>query len=522
MGGLFGVVSRENCINDLFYGIDYHSHLGTTVGGLVVLSDRITNPICHEIANSHFKTEFRDDFEKLSGNLGIGVISSREDDNQPLVFKSKLGIFALCTDGLIKNANTLIEELIDDGISFKEGSSKYNQTELVGELICKGSNITEGITKMYEQIHGTISLILLSETERCIYASSGVFPLVIGKKTTVKGDNFAVTSETTAFSNLNYEIQRYPGYMDVFSISELGIKTKMRSREKIVFCPFLHVYFDFPTSSHYGISGEIVRERCGDFLAQNDDIKPSLIMGVADSGVPHAHGYAKGKLRLGINKSKEIINLFTQGKINSDELKVDLTETLESIAPLRRPVLKFTAAWGRSYIPPKQSTRELVAYYKQVSNPQIIQDQSIVLVDDSIRRGTQLKRYLNDKIWRYGPKEVHARIGSPPQLFACYFDETTKRSDLLAWRIMKQIEGEEPKDLSEYLDVSSKKYQMLNSMIQESLGIVSLKFISLNDMVKSIIEAPGNTILKEENLCTYCWSGKNPIPKHSTSQAKLC
>ncbi|MCK5626301.1 amidophosphoribosyltransferase, partial [Candidatus Bathyarchaeota archaeon] len=171
MGGLFGVVSRENCINDLFYGIDYHSHLGTTIGGLVVLSDRITKPICHEITNSHFKTEFRDDFEKLSGNLGIGVISSREDDKQPLDFRSKLGIFALCTDGLIKNADTLIEELIDDGISFKEGSSKYNQTELVGELICKGSNITEGITKMYEQIHGTISLILLSETERCIYAS---------------------------------------------------------------------------------------------------------------------------------------------------------------------------------------------------------------------------------------------------------------------------------------------------------------------------------------------------------------
>ena len=168
MSGFFGSISNKDCVTDVFYGTDYHSHLGTTIGGLVVLSDRITNPICHEITNSHFKTEFRDDFEKLSGNLGIGVISSREDDKQPLVFRSKLGIFALCTDGLIKNADTLIEELIDDGISFKEGSSKYNQTELVGELICKGSNITEGITKMYEQIHGTISLILLYDSSLSI------------------------------------------------------------------------------------------------------------------------------------------------------------------------------------------------------------------------------------------------------------------------------------------------------------------------------------------------------------------
>jgi amidophosphoribosyltransferase len=521
MGGLFGVVSRENCINDLFYGIDYHSHLGTTIGGLVVLSDRITKPICHEITNSHFKTEFKDDCEKLSGNFGIGIISSREEDKQPLVFRSKLGTFALCTDGLIKNADSLIGGMIEDGISFKEGSSKYNQTELVGELICTGSSITEGITKMYEKIHGTISLLLLSETERCIYTSSGVFPLVIGKKTTVKGNEFAVASETTAFSNLNYEIQTYPGYLDVISINELGTKIQMKSRERIVVCPFLHVYFDFPTSNHYGISGEIVRERCGDFLAQDDNIKSSLIMGVADSGIPHAHGYAKGKIRLAIKKSNETINQFAQGNINTDELRSNLNETLESIAPLRRPVIKFTAGWGRSYIPPQQSTRELVAYYKQVSNPHLIRDQSIVLVDDSIRRGTQLKRYLKEKIWPYKPKEIHARIGSPPQLFACYFDETTKNSDLIAWRTVVKIERGEPKDLTEYLDVSSTKYQMLNSLIQESIGTTSLKFISLNDLIKSVVEAPENTILKEEDLCTYCWSGKKPILNHSTSQAKL-
>jgi amidophosphoribosyltransferase len=511
MGGLFGVVSRENCINDLFYGIDYHSHLGTTIGGLVVLSDRITKPICHEIADSQFKTEFKDDFEQVSGKLGIGVISSREEDKQPLVFRSKLGTFALCTDGLIRNADVLIEEMIEEGTSFKENEDKFNQTELVGELICKGSDITEGISIMYEKIHGTISLLLLSETEKCIYASSGVFPLVIGKKTTQKGDIYAVASETTAFANLNYEIHTYPDYTDVVSINNSGIKTKMKSRKQIVFCPFLHVYFDFPTSRHYGISGEVVRERCGTFLSQEENIKPSLIMGVADSGIPHAHGYAKGKMSSTIQKSKDIITRFIEGRISTDKLKSDLTEILESIAPLRRPVIKFTAGWGRSYIPPQQSTRELIAYYKQVSNPQIIQDQSIVLVDDSIRRGTQLKRYLKDKIWPYSPKEVHARIGSPPQLFPCYFDETTKKSDLIAWRSVISIEGGEPKDLTEYLDVFSKKYRLLNSMIQESIGITSLKFISLKDLIKAVVEAPGNTILKEEHLCTYCWTGKIPV-----------
>jgi amidophosphoribosyltransferase len=521
MGGLFGVVSRTNCINDLFYGIDYHSHLGTTIGGLVVLSDTITKPICHEIKDSHFKTEFKDDCEKLNGNIGIGIISSREEDKQPLVFRSKLGTFALCTDGLIKNANNLIEEMIRDGVSFNEGTKKYNQTELVGELICKGSSITEGITKMYEKIHGTISLLLLSENERCIYTASGVFPLVIGKKKTLKGDDFAVASETTAFSNLNYEIHSYPGYTDVVSINELGITTKMKSREKIIFCPFLHVYFDFPTSNHYGISGEIVRERCGDFLAQNDTIDASLIMGVADSGIPHAHGYAKGRLKLAIQKAKETITLFDKGDMTSEELKAHLLETLESIAPLRRPVIKFTAGWGRSYIPPQQSRRELIAYYKQVSNPDLIRNQSIVLVDDSIRRGTQLKRYLKEKIWPFNPIEVHARIGSPPQLFPCYFDETTKQSDLIAWRMVVNIENGKPKELGDYLDVSSRKYQMVNSLIQESIGTTSLKFISLRNLIKAVVETPGNTILHEENLCIYCWSGKKPILDHSTSQVTL-
>ena len=511
MGGLFGIVSKENCLNDLFYGIDYHSHLGTTIGGIVVLSDKIAEPIHHDISNSQFKTEFKEDFEKLSGNLGIGVISSVENDKQPIVFRSRLGTFALCTDSSILNADALISEMVEEGVSFKEITSGINQTELIGELICKGASITDGISKMYDKISGTVSLLLLSENERRIYASGGFFPLVVGKKTLSNGENWAIASETTAFSNLNYEVNSYPPYKDVISIDEHGVKTNMESRDKVMFCPFLHVYFDFPTSSHYGINGEIVRERCGNFLVKDDDVKPNLIMGVADSGIPHGHGYAKGRIELAKNKSMEAISLFDQGVLDAENLKNAFKESLEMIAPLRRAVIKFTAGWGRSYIPPQQSTRDMIAYYKQVSNPEIISNQSIVLVDDSIRRGTQLHRYLNDKIWPHKPKEVHARIASPPQLFVCYFDQTTKDSDLIARKAVKSIEGGESKDLSAYQDVSTQKYKKMVDIINESIGATSLKYISLGDMVKAVIEAPGNTILKEENLCEYCWTGKKPI-----------
>jgi len=511
MGGLFGVVSRGDCAKDLFYGVDYHSHLGTTIGGVAVLSDRIAEPICHDITNSQFKTEFKNDFDTLSGNMGIGVIGSREDDRQPIIFKSKLGTFALCTDGAIKNAGVLVLKLVEEGVSFKESTNGFNQTELVGELICRGSSITDGISKMYAKIHGTMSLLLLSEEERCIYASGGVFPLVVGKKTTSKGDDWAVASETASFPNLNYEVYSYPKYRDVVSIDEFRVKVRMESGEKIVFCPFLHVYYDFPASSHYGINGEIVRERCGGFLAENDYVKPDLVMGVADSGIPHAHGYARRRIKLAIEKSKEDLRLFEQGHIDSSNLKANLMESLKSIVPLRRPVIKFTAGWGRSYIPPQQSTRDLIAYYKQVSNPHMMLNQSIVLVDDSIRRGTQLHEFLKDKIWPYKPKEVHARIASPPQLFACYFDETTNDSDLIARKAVEEIEGGEPEDLSEYQNITSPKYKMMIDIINEFIGATSLRHVSLRDMVKAIVEDPGNVFLKEENLCTYCWTGKRPV-----------
>jgi amidophosphoribosyltransferase len=236
-----------------------------------------------------------------------------------------------------------------------------------------------------------------------------------------------------------------------------------------------------------------------------------MIMGVADSGLPHAHGYAKQKIEMAIKKSRESIQHFEQGDIDLGVLRASLMTNLKSIAPLRRPVIKYTAGWGRSYIPPQQSTRDLIAYYKQVSNPNMISHKSITLVDDSIRRGTQLRKFIKDKILLFKPKAIHARIASPPQLFPCYFDETTRANDLIARTAIKRIEKSDQEDISEYLDQNSVKYQRMVALINESLGASSLRYIALSDMIKAIVEAPGNNLLGEENLCTYCWTGKKPV-----------
>jgi amidophosphoribosyltransferase len=483
------------------------------MGGLVVLSDRITEPTYHTLTNSQFKTEFKDDFNEIDGNMGIGVISSRKDDKQPLVFKSKLGTFALCTDGLIKNADKLVDELVEGGVTFNECSDAVNQTEVVGSLICRGRSIAAGISEMSKKITGTLSMLLLSEDERCIYSCSGVFPLIIGKKSTAQGDEWAIASETTAFPNLDYEIHRFPRYMDVVSIDEYGVKLRKTSNVPTVFCPFLHVYFDFPASSHYGVSGEIVRELCGGYLAEDDDVEATLVMGVADSGIPHAHGYAKKRTENAIKGIMNNLDQLEQGRIDNGILRTRLIERMKSIVPVRRPVIKYTAGWGRSYIPPRQSTRNVIAYYKQVANPGMVSNQSIILVDDSIRRGTQLRRFIKEKLWRYQPLAVHARVASPPQLFACYFDDTTKDSDLIARKAVERIEGGVLANLHEYLDVSSQKYRMMVDIINESIGATSLKYIPLSDMVNAVVESPENKCLKAGNLCTYCWTGKPPVPQ---------
>lgn len=505
LGGLFGVAAKSDCVKELFFGTDYNTHLGTEVGGLALLDGDI-KIFSHVISNSQFKSKFGRHYGKLKGKLGIGVISDTKEE-QPIKFESKIGNFALCTIGFIKNSKELYTELIKDGATFKKsrqkaGTTVLNQTEIVGELICRGNSIADGIAKMYEKIEGSISLLLLSENEPAIYAAGDTFPLAVGSKE----QSWAVASETTSFPNLGYETFKFLDYREIVSLDENGLKTHVPTRGKKRFCPFLHVYSGFPASDFYGINAEIVRERCGGFLAENDDVKADLVLGIADSGLPHSVGYVKRKIEIAKEKIQEHHSEFKQGKITSEELEKRINAILELVAPLRRPLIKYTPGWGRSYIPPTQRRRELIAKYKQVPNPQLIRGKSIILVDDSIRRGTQLKNLLRDKILPFQPKEIHGRIASPPQLHPCIFDLSTKNSDLATHKSLGGIE--QGSDLSEYIDPSSEKYKNMVEEIRKRIGFTTLRFLTLEEMIRAVIEAPNNQNLKREELCTYCWTGR--------------
>ena len=506
LGGLFGVASKDNCARDLFFGTDYNTHLGTEVGGLALFDGDI-EIFSHNISNSQFKSKFGKHYGKLKGNLGIGVISDIKEE-QPIKFETKIGNFAICTIGLIKNSKELYTELIEKGATFKRSrqtasTNILNQTEIVGELICTGNSIAEGIEKVYQKIAGSISLLVLSENDRAIYAAGDTFPLVVGSKQ----QSWAVASETTSFPNLGYEVVKFLDYHEIVSVGEDGLKTRVPTHGKKRFCPFLHIYSGFPASDFYGINSEIVRERCGGFLAENDEVKADLVLGIADSGLPHSVGYVKRKIELAKEKVHKLLSEFNEGKIDSKELeiRVKVNWVLDLVAPLRRPLIKYTPGWGRSYIPPAQRRRELIAKYKQVPNPQIIKGKSIILVDDSIRRGTQLQNLLREKIWPFEPKEIHGRIASPPQLHPCIFDLSTKNSDLATHKSLEDIG--QAKDSTAYIDSTSQSYKMMVEEIRKRIGFTTLRFLTLEEMVRAVIEAPNNKNLKREDLCMYCWTG---------------
>jgi amidophosphoribosyltransferase len=505
LGGLFGVASKNNCAKDLFFGTDYNTHLGTEVGGLALLDGEI-EIFSHDISESQFKSEFSKYYQNLKGKLGIGVIADTKEE-QPIKFEAKIGNFALCTVGMIKNSVELNTALVEKGATFKKsrqelGKSFLNQTEIVGELICTGKNIVDGIERMYAEIEGSISLLLLSEDERAIYAAGDTFPLVVGSKKA----STAVASETTCFPNLGYEINRFLDYREIVSFGEKGMKTRESTYGKKRFCPFLHIYSGFPASDYYGINSEIVRERCGGFLAENDAVVADLVLGIADSGLPHSLGYVKRKIEMAKEKIQACFFEFSQGVISKNELQQRINPALAEIAPLRRPMIKYTPGWGRSYIPPVQHKRELIAQYKQVPNPQIIKEKIIILVDDSIRRGTQLQNLLKEKIWPFKPKEIHGRIASPPQLHPCIFDLSTKHADLAT---SKSVGAKgEIEDSLPFIDPTSSSYQIMVEKIRKRIGFTTLHFITLGQMVKAVVEAPNNKNLKKEDLCIYCWTGQ--------------
>ena len=463
MSGVFGVVSKEDCASLLLYGTDYHSHMGTEYGGMAVLGDEFQRQI-HNISHSQFKSKFYEDTRKMKGNKGIGVIS--DSNEQPMYINSRFGPFCIVTSGLIENAEELSRELMDSGVSFSEMcSDSVNVTELVAKIICMGKDLVDGITEVFERIEGSCSMLILNDEG--VYAArdrSGYTSLAVGKK----DGAWAVTSETSAFPNNGFETVKYLGPSEIVLISEKGMVSKRKAEEKEQICSFLWIYTGFPASSYGGINTEIVRERCGKALAERDsDIEADLVSGIPDSGMGHALGYAMGS-----------------GK------------------PLRRPLVKYTPGYGRSYTPPSQATRDLIATMKLIPIKDVIDGNRIVVCEDSIVRGTQLKNFTVNKLWDSGAKEVHVRVACPPLMFPCKFCLSTRSiNELAARKAIKSIEGKDIEDVSEYIDDSSNKHAMMVDWIRKDINVSTLRYLTLDAMT----EAVG---LSREKLCTYCWTGK--------------
>ena len=466
MSGIFGVVSKSgDCTQDLFYGTDYHSHLGTEYGGMAVLGDDFIRHI-RNISQSQFKSKFYDDYRQMKGNKGIGVISAF--DEQPIYLNSKFGPFCIATNGILENSGFLVKSLIKKGISFTEvNKGKINATEVVAKLISQRKNLIAGIEKMFALIQGSCSLLLLHKDG--IYAARdrlGYTPLIIGRR----DDTWAVTSETSAFTNLGFEIVKYLDPGEIVLLNEKGMVQKRAGGKTNQICAFLWIYTGFPASNYEGINTEIVREKCGRFLARYDkDINVDVVAGVPDSGTAHAIGYA-----------------------------------MESKKPYRRPLVKYTPGYGRSYTPPSQETRDLIAKMKLIPIKEIINGNRIVVCEDSIVRGTQLKNFTINKLWESGAKEIHVRPACPPLMFPCRFNFSTRSiNELAARKAIRAIERHDLEDVSEYVDPTTEKYAKMVDWIRKDVEVTTLRYQKVDDMVEAIG-------LPKERLCLYCWTGVCP------------
>ena len=465
MSGIFGVITKEDCREDLFYGTDYHSHLGTQFAGLAVWGEHGLLRKIHDIKSSQFKTKFFEDYKHMPGTMGIGVISA--NDEQPITINSKFGPFAIVTNGFIENTQELAKELFKKGYSFSEIiDGKVNLSELAAKLILNGKTIIEGIEYMFSKIHGSCSLLLLNKEGIYIARDRyGYSPLIVGQK----GKDWAVTTETTAFHNLGYKVVKEMQPGEIALLTHSGLKMRRKGNACNQICSFLWVYTGFPASSYEGMNVEMSREACGRCLAKNDDIRPDMAAGIPDSGTAHAIGYA-----------------------------------MESGVPFRRPLVKYTPGFDRSYTPATQQRRDLIARMKLIPIEEIVSGKSIVFCDDSIVRGTQLKNYTIHKLKECGAREIHFRIACPPLMFPCKFNYSTRSlTELAARRAIRAIEGKEVKDTKEYLDEDSFKYKKMVDWITRDLGVTSLKYQKLKDMIDAIG-------LPEKNLCIYCWTGKEP------------
>ena len=463
MGGLFGIASRQDCVKDLFYGTDYHSHLGTRRAGLAVVNEKGFTRSIHSIESSYFRSKFEPDLTIFQGNMGIGVIS--DTDSQPLIINSHLGTFGIVTVGKINNLVELGKLAFSQKKYFSETSGyDINPTELIAMLICEQDNFVNGIRHVNESVRGSCTILLL--TRDGIYAARdryGRTPIVIGRK----DGALAASSESSAFPNLGYETEYYVGPAEIVHITPDGHEQVSPPGEKMQVCSFLWVYYGYPPSCYEGINVEEVRYRCGRALSRDDTVEVDFVSGIPDSGIGHALGYATGK---GI--------------------------------PYMRPYVKYTPTWPRSFMPQNQSVRDLVAKMKLIPNRAIINGRRIVFCDDSIVRGTQLQDNIQI-LYEYGAREVHMRVACPTLIYPCEFlnfSSSRSQLDLAGRKAIKALEGKDDVHLEEYARAGSEKNRAMVEQIRKTLGMTSLKYQTIDDLVEAIG-------LPKERLCTHCWDG---------------
>ena len=467
MGGFFGVASKGDCVFDLFFGTDYHSHLGTRRAGMCVYDrENGFDRAIHSIENSPFRTKFDKEANTMKGCYGIGCISDFEA--QPVHVRSHHGSFAITTVGKINNSEEIVEKILKNSVHFFEMSNgDISQTELVAAIINQKENFIDGIKYAQEIIDGSMSMLILND--KGIYAARdklGRTPIIIGKK----DDAFCATFESTAYLNLGYTQYKELGPGEIVVMTPDKVTTLAEPGKNMKICTFLWIYYGYPSSSYEGISVEKMRYKCGEAMAKRDDAKPDVVAGVPDSGIAHAVGYSN-----------------------------------ESGIPFSRPFIKYTPTWPRSFMPTIQSKRNLIAKMKLIAVKDLIEDKSLLLIDDSIVRGTQL-RETTEFLYNSGAKEVHIRPACPPLLFGCKylnFSRSSSEMELISRRVIEELEGGpvSKEVLQEYADPDTEKYANMIEKIREKLNFTTLRFNRLDDM----IEAVG---IDKDKLCTYCWDGR--------------
>ena len=467
MGGFFGVTSKTNCALDLFFGVDYHSHLGTRRGGMAVYGPNGFNRSIHNIENTPFRTKFEHDVDELEGNMGIACISDMEP--QPLLIQSHLGSYAITTVGKINNEEALVSDAYEKGhIHFMEMSGgRINATELVASIINQGESLLDGLLLAQEKIKGSMSILLL--TPEGIYISRdrlGRTPAVIGRKK----DAYCVSFESFAYINLGYTDFRELGPGEIVKMTAEGVEALSPARSEMKICSFLWVYYGYPTSSYEGVNVEKMRYDCGRMLAARDHSNADLVAGIPDSGIAHAIGYAN-----------------------------------ESGIPFARPFIKYTPTWPRAVMPTSQSQRNLIARMKLIPVQALIENKKLLLIDDSIVRGTQL-RETTEFLYNSGAKEVHVRPACPPLLYGCKFlnfSRSKSEMELITRQMIRKREGDAcPQEvLDEYANPCSCRYAQLIEDIREQQNFTSLRFHRLDDLLESIGIEPCK-------VCTYCFNGK--------------